>query len=86
MAMGKTVLVGDVGGLRELVIGGQNDIIDKSGDVNDLAEKLIHLAVHPGQCQKIGFQDRKDKIAKKDWFLLSQEYRGIYGGLLNSNA
>lgn len=86
MAMEKAVLVSDVGGLRELVIDGQNGVIFKAGDVNDLAEKLIHLAVHQEQCQKIGFQARKDMIEKRDWSVLFQEYRGIYGGLLNKKV
>jgi glycogen synthase len=83
MAMEKTVVVSDVGGLKELVIDSQNGLTFKAGDVNDLAEKLIDLALHPERRTAIGKQARKDMIEKRDWSVISQEYRAIYGGLLS---
>lgn len=43
MAMEKTVVVSDVGGLKELVIDRRNGFVFKAGDVNGLAGKLVDL-------------------------------------------
>ncbi|GAB6059641.1 hypothetical protein JCM31598_27580 [Desulfonatronum parangueonense] len=78
MAMEKTVLVSDVGGLRELVDDERNGFVFKSGDVNDLASKLIHLAANPDRCLEIGHQARKDMIAHRDWSVIVNKYPDIY--------
>ncbi|MGM0663368.1 MAG: TIGR04063 family PEP-CTERM/XrtA system glycosyltransferase [Thermodesulfobacteriota bacterium] len=82
MAMEKTVLVSDVGGLRELVDEGRNGFVFKAGDVNDLANKLIHLAAHPGHCQEVGQQARKDMIAQRDWSVITTKYASLYSHLI----
>ena len=43
MAMGKTVIVANSGGMPERIINGQNGFIFEAGSANDLAEKINHL-------------------------------------------
>ena len=78
MAMEKTVLVSDVGGLRELVSDGHNGFVFKAGNVNDLAEKLIYLGANPEHCGNIGRQARKDMLSERDWSIIVQKYNGVY--------
>jgi len=83
MAMEKTVLVSDVGGLRELVSEGQNGFVYQAGNVHDLTEKLVYLAGHPEHCREIGRRARQDMQKYRDWSVISREYESIYSELLN---
>ncbi len=83
MAMEKTVLVSDVGGLRELVSEGQNGFVYQAGNVHDLAEKLVYLAGNPEHCREIGRRARQDMEKYRDWSVISREYESIYSELLN---
>lgn len=83
MAMEKTVVVSDVGGLKELVIDRRNGFVFKAGDVNGLAGKLVDLARRPEKRIETGRQARKDMIETREWSVISQEYRAVYGGLLS---
>jgi len=78
MAMEKTVLVSDVGGLRELVRDNKNGFVFRAGDVKDLAVKLTYLANHPDRCREIGLQAREDMFAERDWSVIARNYLNIY--------
>jgi len=53
MAMGKTVIASDLGGLKELIQSGQNGFLYKAGDVNELAKAMSYVINNPEVKNKI---------------------------------
>jgi glycosyltransferase involved in cell wall biosynthesis len=60
MASGLTVIGSDAAGsVIDRIQHGQNGLIHRDGDVDDLAEKLIYALTHPDACRQMGSAARK---------------------------
>lgn len=78
MAMGKTVLASNVGGLRELITDGQDGILFEPENASDLAEKICHLIDRGDLCRELGCRARESMLAKRSWADLVGHYRDVY--------
>ena len=55
----KPVIGADIGGIPELVLDGKTGFLHRSGDVNDLRAKLLHLWESEDLVQSLGIQARE---------------------------
>jgi PEP-CTERM/exosortase A-associated glycosyltransferase len=74
MAMGKTVLISDVGGLKELLPDQNCGVLFKAGSVADLSEKLHTLISSPEKTSSIGESARQAIVHQREWGTLAQIY------------
>ena len=74
MSMSKTVLVSDVGGLRELVPNEKCGVIFKAGSVEDLSNKLYASFNSPKEITLIGKRARRAMVHHRDWENLVRIY------------
>lgn len=82
MAMGKCVVMSDVGGLRELANGDETAVFFKPEDSSDLAEKLNMLIADRGYRQKLGENARLHVVERKDWRKVVKAYLPLYEKLV----
>ena len=78
MAMEKTVLASDVGGLKELVSDGKNGFLFKSCNIDDLEEKLHFLINKSAKRRAIGKKAREWVNKKHNWLDITKNYVNIY--------
>ncbi len=78
MAMGKTVLASDVGGLKELIRDGYSGVLFKSEDIEDLAAKSIMLLMDDKLRKKLGEQARKEMQNNRAWSKIIGKYFSVY--------
>ena len=78
MAMEKTVIGSDVGGIRELIQDGVTGLLHRSGDVGDLAAKIAKLADDPNLRRVLGRQARAWVGEQRDWKHIIPKYVPIY--------
>ena len=83
MAMEKTVLGSDVGGIKEIIEDNKNGLLFKAGDINDLTDKLLFLIRNKETRIFLGLQARLDMQKKREWSVIIKEYLDIYRLLLN---
>jgi len=74
MAMAKTVLVSNVGGLRELILCENCGVTFKAGSVEDLSCKLYDLAMSPQKFVTIGKRARYEMEHYRSWKELVKIY------------
>lgn len=67
LASGLPCLVSDIPGNQEWVEDGVNGWFFRDGDVNDLAEKILHAIKHRRSFKRIGEAARKTAEQKADW-------------------
>jgi len=68
MASSRPVVATDVGGVKDLVIDGENGFLAKTGDAEDLSEKILRLLNDAGKRRQFGSRGRelvREKYAKK---------------------
>lgn len=85
MAMGKCVLMSDVGGLRELAGDGKTAVFFEPENPDALAEKLQMLVSSEEARQSIGANARKYVLAERSWRSLVKEYVPLYQKLVGEN-
>ncbi|MCK6552620.1 glycosyltransferase [Myxococcota bacterium] len=78
MAMGKAVVVSDVGGLLELVEDGVTGLVHRAEDPSDLAQKLRRLADDPGLRARLGAAARAHVVRERRWTDLVQRHTAVY--------
>jgi PEP-CTERM/exosortase A-associated glycosyltransferase len=78
MAMEKAVIGSDVGGIRELIRDGVTGVLHRSGDVGDLAAKIVFLADDPNLRRTLGRQARAWVSEQRDWKDIIPRYVPIY--------
>ena len=74
MAMGKCVLVSNVGGLLELIDAGQTGYSFEAENQEDLAEKIDYLIENQALREQIGSNARQWVIGKRNWDMLISKY------------
>jgi glycosyltransferase involved in cell wall biosynthesis len=67
MACGKPVLASNLPGVRSVVAHGQDGLLARTGDVNDLAEKIQMLLDDPQRRREMGERGRAKVEAKYGW-------------------
>ncbi|HVN48236.1 MAG TPA: glycosyltransferase, partial [Bacteroidota bacterium] len=80
MGMGVPVLSSDAGAMRERVIDGQTGFLFKTGDVDDLVNKIQMLYDHPANIKKV--QENIGKMTFKTIEENSKDYESVYRFLL----
>lgn len=82
MAMGKSVLVSDVGGLTELVENEATGLSFRAGDTEDLARQIRRLTTDAALRRSLGERARRHVSQKRDWATLSRRYLDIYASAI----
>jgi glycosyltransferase involved in cell wall biosynthesis len=67
LGMGKAIVASSVGQIGEIMIDGQNCLLMKHRDHEDLAEKILYLVEHPDLRVKLGATARKNAIEMFSW-------------------
>lgn len=78
MAMEKTVIGSDVGGIRELIRDGVTGLLHRSGSVDDLAQKIRTVADDMELRRTLGRQARAWVAEHRDWKHVVPRYLKIY--------
>jgi len=78
MALEKTVIASDVGGLKELVADNKTGLLFKKGDFTDLADKCIYALNNPALTEKIRREARRYVIEERNWLKICEKYTKIY--------
>ena len=78
MALEKSVIASDVGGLRELVTDGENGLLFKADDVDELVERCIYVLDNFENMKKLGKDSREYVIRERNWFDICKRYINIF--------
>ena len=78
MALEKIVIASDVGGLRELVTDGENGLLFKADDVDELVERCIYVLDNFENMKKLGKDSREYVIRERNWFDICKRYINIF--------
>ncbi|MFT3766619.1 MAG: glycosyltransferase [Minicystis sp.] len=78
MAMGKTVVASDVGGLRELVRDEQTGLLFKAGDAEALAEVLARAIGDADLRKRLGERARTHVMAERSFRAIAARYLDVY--------
>ncbi len=84
MALEKLVIGSSVGGIKELVVDGENGLIFEKEKPSDLAKKCLFALEHPVVRDKIGKQAREYVLRERNWGQICKKYVNLYqtvGGL-----
>ncbi len=78
-AMGASlpIIASKVQGIEDLVAIGENGYLVATGDVEEIAEKIIHLINHPHQRLQMG-EVSHEKVQPYDWKNIAESYLKIY--------
>lgn len=81
MSYGRAVLVSDLPGMTEIVTDGQNGLVFRQGDREDLAKKLISGISDYPMLQALA-KNGYDHVQRRfDWNLIGKRTRGLYESL-----
>ena len=78
MAMEKTVIASDVGGLRELINDGEDGLTFRAGNVHDLVEKLLYVYNNKTLAGNLGRTARGNMIKNRNWSSITETYKKVY--------
>ncbi len=79
MAMGKTVLVSDVGGMAEVVEDERNGLLYRKGHPKEFMERVIRLTKEGSLPVLLGVEARKKVIDRYPWDKSKKTLQGLYG-------
>jgi sugar transferase (PEP-CTERM/EpsH1 system associated) len=82
MACGLPVLATDVGGNRELVLGGETGAVVPADDVEALALGLVQMATEPAAAASMGRAGRSRVVAHFSLPAMVGAYQGLYARML----
>jgi glycosyltransferase involved in cell wall biosynthesis len=78
MAMGKALLVSDVGGLTELVTDGKTGLTFSAEQPDNLARQLLRLVREAELRRRLGTAAREEVVATRQWPNLVARYHATY--------
>jgi len=84
MALGKSILGSDVGGMRELVESEKTGILYRADNVQDFCAQAKRLLAQPNLRRKLGEEAREFILRAKDWKVLAQRYIHIYDSAIRN--
>lgn len=82
LALGMPLIATDVGGTREIITEGENGFIIKTGDYNDIVEKLEFLIKNPEARKKMK-QASRARAERMSWESVSNDYVELYKKTIN---
>jgi glycosyltransferase involved in cell wall biosynthesis len=86
MSMGKSIILSDSGGAKEMVNDGKSGFIYRTGDLPTLVELLHRLARDPKLRSELGKNARARVISLFSFTKMIKEYEALlHGGLLEKN-
>ncbi len=71
-ACGRPVVGSRTGGIPDFVKHGHNGLLADAGDVDDLANKLVHLLQDPALAEGMGHAGRRLVLERHDWDALTE--------------
>lgn len=86
MALGKTVLASDVGGISEIVENGRTGFLFKKGKPENFISKCTTLMEREPLCRKISTAAREWVEKNRDWQLVLKNYDIIYENVFKNYA
>jgi glycosyltransferase involved in cell wall biosynthesis len=86
MALRKTCLASDVGGLRELITDGVTGVFFPAGDVAGIVEKILLLSAAPGLRDQLAIQAQTVVRREREWSAIAGLYGNIYRTALSKEA
>jgi len=78
MAMGKSVIGSDIGGLRELIKDGETGLLFQPENVASLVSKCLQLIKNESFRQDLGKRAIWDMLNNRDWSKITEGYLDIY--------
>lgn len=67
LGMGRAIVAAGIGQIGEIMHDGENALLMRHKDHEDLAEKILLLAADPGLRQRLGDAARRDAVEKFSW-------------------
>ena len=83
MAQGRLLVASDVGGHRELIRDGENGVLFRADDINDLVAKVANLARSTHLWDALRQRARQFVERERNWANSVGRYRAIYDRLCN---
>jgi len=83
MAQGRLLVASDVGGHRELIRDGENGVLFRADDLNDLVAKVANLARSTHLWDALRQRARQFVERERNWANSVGRYRAIYDRLCN---
>jgi glycogen(starch) synthase len=84
MAMGKLVIASDVGGLKEILSGGEGGLLFPAGNHLELARLLREVCEHLPSYKHVAENGRKIALRRYSWDKHIHQYVNIYTNVLRS--
>jgi PEP-CTERM/exosortase A-associated glycosyltransferase len=84
MAMEKAVVASDVGGLKELIRDGVTGLLYEAGNIDHLAERIVHLARNEKKRKLMAENARLQMRAEREWSKIVPKYLDIYEKLVRN--
>jgi glycosyltransferase involved in cell wall biosynthesis len=84
MAAGKAIIAANVDGVPEIIRNGENGILFKPENINELAEKILWLYDNKEIKDKMGRCGRLLAEKKYDWISIADRYIKIYETMLGN--
>lgn len=85
MAQGRLVLASDVGGHRELIRDNETGWLFRSGDIDDLAQKVLSILDRPESWQPLRETARHFVENERQWKQSVAAYQQVYGQALKAH-
>jgi glycosyltransferase involved in cell wall biosynthesis len=86
MALGKTVLGSNVGGIRDLIQSDSTGLLFEPGNMQDFCRQASRLLEQSDLRQELGTRARQMVCVERDWKLLARRYQGVYDAAARSAA
>jgi PEP-CTERM/exosortase A-associated glycosyltransferase len=78
LAMGKVLVVSNVGGLKEIITNNKTGVIFESENAEDLSNKICYLIEDNELREKLSRNGEANARHNFEWSVISQKYKGVY--------
>ena len=85
MAMEKTVVGSDVGGIREIISDSEDGLLFKAENPASLVQQLDRLSSDPALAERLRKNARTSMLQKRNWEKIAHEYRKIYAHAITAH-
>jgi glycosyltransferase involved in cell wall biosynthesis len=82
MAQGKPVIASDVGGHREMIVGGETGLLFKAADRAALAEAIVAATSDSQHRSRMVEAARNYVKSQRTWKLSVGRYQGVYEAVI----
>jgi len=81
MACGKPVVASDLAGVRSVVTDGQDGLLARPKDPDDLATKINFFLTNAAEAEVFGRAGRRKVLLKYDWAIIGRQLNELYKSL-----